>query len=98
MLVNLSADLEYRALTVNDPECLLASPEDRLGRKMRDILTSGLMYRFDHCLYRARKNGTSSTYVYPVRGVIYRGTIFAPTSDTVLVNVIRVVGVAMSFI
>lgn len=91
MLINLTGHMEYRALTVNDPAVLLAPAEDRLGRKIHDVLPSALMDAFDRCVHRVHTTKRACTYMYPVKDVTYRGTITAPGRDTLIVSVARVV-------
>jgi hypothetical protein len=89
MLFNLTGQLEYRALTVNDPDVLLASPDNRLGRRMHDIMPHALMDVFDRCLHTARATKTASTYRFPVRDQPYEGTILITTPDTIIVKIAK---------
>jgi hypothetical protein len=90
MLVNLTGHMEYRALNINDPAVLLAPPEDRLGRKVHDILPSALMDIFDRCVHRVHATRRSCSYTFPVRDVTFKGTVTAPSRDTIIVSVARV--------
>jgi hypothetical protein len=90
MLVNLTGQLEYRALTVNDPAALLV-PADRLGRNVRDVMPSALLEVFDRTLDRVRKTHQPDSYTFPVKDQMYKGTIYVPSGDTVLVRVSKVV-------
>jgi hypothetical protein len=90
MLINLTGHMEYRALKINDPAVLLAPPEDRLGRKIHDILPSALMEIFDRCVHRVHATGRACSYTFPVREATFKGTITAPSRDTIIVSVARV--------
>jgi hypothetical protein len=96
MTINLTSQMEYRALGIFDPGVLLAPPENRLGRKIHDVMPSDLMDVFDRCLYRAQRTERPSAYTFPVRDRIYKGTISVPSVDTVLVNVSKVLCAAVA--
>ena len=92
MVINLTSQMEYRALTVNDPAVLLAPPENRIGRRIHDVLPGDLMDEVDRKLYQARATSTPSSYTFPVRHRMYQGTFYVPSGDTVLITVARLVG------
>jgi hypothetical protein len=89
-IFNLSADLEYRAVQIFDPAVQLAPAHDRIGRKMRDILPAELVARIERCVRRARKDRRPRSYTYAFGGNQWKGTVIAPTADTVILNVVKV--------
>jgi hypothetical protein len=92
MIFMLNEHMEYVTINVSDPSVLLAPAENRLGRKIHDLLPSALMDRFDRGIHCARKTGRPVTYTFPVNGVTCKGTIIAPTARTIIASVAKVLG------
>jgi hypothetical protein len=91
-IAHLSGQLEYRALLVNDSSVLMAPAENRLGRKVHDVLPSKIMEAFDRHLYEARRTGTAQSFGY--RTDSRHGckiTVAIPSVDTVIVSVSKVI-------
>jgi hypothetical protein len=95
LLVTLNSQQEFRTVKVHDPSVLLSPAEGRLGRKMRDVLPSALMDRFDRALFKAKRTGKPSSYLFPVDETIGRGTVLTPTADTIIISVSKVLGLVM---
>jgi hypothetical protein len=90
MVFNLTGQMEYRAIEVHDPSVLIASPLDRLGRKIHNILPAVLMEHFDRATFQARKTGRPASYDFPVRDATFRATVAAPSKDSIIASVCKV--------
>jgi hypothetical protein len=98
LLCTLNSQQEFRTVTVHDPSVLLAPAEGRLGRKIRDVLPSALMDRFDRALFRARRTEQPASYLFPVDGMMGRATILTPTADTIIISVSKVLGLVAALL